>query len=145
MRSQEGISLAKALRVERGAVVSFVGGGGKTASMFRLAAELCSAGLRVITTTTPHISKDQVRLAPTSIEVEELACLRQRLKQFGHCLVIGAPDGKGRVYGASSELIAALSARSDTDVVLVEADGSKPRISLMACFCLPMTGKNSCN
>jgi CTP:molybdopterin cytidylyltransferase MocA len=37
MRSQEGISLAKVLRVERGAVVSFVGGG-KTTSMFRPAA-----------------------------------------------------------------------------------------------------------
>jgi molybdenum cofactor cytidylyltransferase len=117
----------KALRVERGAVVSFVGGGGKTTSMFRLAAELCAAGLRVITTTTTHISKDQVHLAPASIAVDDLDSLKARLDQHGHCLVIGAPDGKGRVFGASSELIASLSARPDTDAVLVEADGSRSR------------------
>ena len=35
--------LARALRVERGDVVSFVGGGGKTTAMFRLASELSAA------------------------------------------------------------------------------------------------------
>jgi molybdenum cofactor cytidylyltransferase len=39
--------------------------------------------------------------------------------------VIGPPDGKGRVFGASSELIDALHARADVDIVLVEADGSR--------------------
>ena len=117
----------KALRVERGAVVSFVGGGGKTTSMFRLAAELCAAGLRVVTTTTTHISKDQVHLAPASVVVDNLDSLKANLDQHSHCLVIGAPDGKGRVYGASSELIASLSARADVDAVLVEADGSRSR------------------
>jgi molybdenum cofactor cytidylyltransferase len=120
-----GISLAKALRVERGAVVSFVGGGGKTTSMFRLAAELSAAGLRVVSTTTTHISKEQVLLAPVSISLEELALLGSHLDSHGHCLIIGPPDGKGRVFGASSELIASLSARIDVDVVLVEADGSR--------------------
>jgi molybdenum cofactor cytidylyltransferase len=119
------ISLAKALRIERGAVVSFVGGGGKTTSMFRLAAELSAAGLRVVSTTTTHISKEQVRMAPASITLEEIALLAARLDQHGHCLIIGPPDGKGRVFGASSELIASFSARSDVDVVLVEADGSR--------------------
>jgi len=123
----EGIPLAKALRFTRGAVVSFVGGGGKTTAMFRLAAELSEAGYRVVTTTTAHISKDQVRLAPAAIALDDLASLTAQLHQHGHCLVIGAPDGKGRVSGASSERIAALSARSDVDAVLVEADGSRSR------------------
>jgi molybdenum cofactor cytidylyltransferase len=125
MHYKIGMSLAKALRVERGAVVSFVGGGGKTTSMFRLAAELCAAGLRVVTTTTTHISKEQVRLAPASIVIDDLASLTERLDKHGHCLVIGAPDGKGRVFGATSELIAALSVRSDVDAILIEADGSR--------------------
>jgi molybdenum cofactor cytidylyltransferase len=129
MQSQirAGISLAKALRVERGAVVSFVGGGGKTTSMFRLAAELCASGLRIVTTTTTHISKDQVHFSPAFVVIDELASLTVRLDEYGQCLVIGAPDGKGRVFGASSELIAALSARPDIDAVLVEADGSRSR------------------
>jgi molybdenum cofactor cytidylyltransferase len=119
------ISLSKALRVARGDVVAFVGGGGKTTSMFRLAAELSAAGLRVVSTTTTHISNEQVRIAPASLRLEEIALLGSRLDQHGHCLLIGPPDGKGRVFGASSELIASLSARPDVDVVLVEADGSR--------------------
>jgi molybdenum cofactor cytidylyltransferase len=119
------ISIAKALRVTRGSVVSFVGGGGKTTSMFRLADELSSEGARVVTTTTTHISKEQVRIAPAAITLDELDKLTARLNQHGHCLLIGPPDGKGRVYGASSELIARLHERPDVDVVLVEADGSR--------------------
>lgn len=119
------MSLARALRVERGDVVSFVGGGGKTTSMFRLATELSAAGFRVVTTTTTHISKEQVRMAAASIALEEIGLLESRLDQYGQCLVIGPPDGKGRVFGASSQLIEALHSRSDVDVVLVEADGSR--------------------
>jgi molybdenum cofactor cytidylyltransferase len=123
----EGISLTKALRIERGAVVSFVGGGGKTTAMFRLASELSSDGLRVVTTTTTHISVDQVRFAPASINPGELASLKKHLDQFGHCLIIGPPDGKGRVTGIALDLIAGLNARPDIDVILVEADGSRSR------------------
>jgi molybdenum cofactor cytidylyltransferase len=127
MPNQQGISLAKALRVERGSVVSFVGGGGKTTSMFRLAGELSAAGLRVVSTTTTHIAKDQAGFAPAFIQVDDLSSLATCLDQHGHCLIIGAPDGKGRVFGASSELIAALNNRPDIDAILIEADGSKSR------------------
>jgi molybdenum cofactor cytidylyltransferase len=125
MNNRNGISLARALRVERGAVVSFVGAGGKTTSMFRLATELSAAGLRIVSTTTTHISKEQVHFAPAAITLDEVDLLESRLDQYGQCLVIGPPDGKGRVFGASSELIDVLHARADVDVVLVEADGSR--------------------
>ncbi len=111
--------------MKRGDVVSFVGGGGKTTSMFRLAEELSAAGLRVVTTTTTHISEEQVQFAPAVIKLEELEVLGARLDQYGHCLLIGPPDGKGRVHGASPQLIASLRARDYVDVVLVEADGSR--------------------
>jgi molybdenum cofactor cytidylyltransferase len=125
MQNSHGISLARALRVERGAVVSFVGGGGKTTSMFRLAAELSAASWRVVTTTTTHISEEQARLAPASIRPDELFSLGARLDEFGHCLIVGMPDGKGRVQSVSPDLIAGLKTRSDIDCILVEADGSR--------------------
>ncbi len=121
-----GISLAQALRIERGAIVSFVGGGGKTTSMFRLASELCSA-LRVVTTTTTHISEDQARSAAVSIQPEDLDKLGAHLDRLGNCLIIGPPDGKGRVTGVSKEFIAALHNRPDVDVIVIEADGSRSR------------------
>jgi molybdenum cofactor cytidylyltransferase len=125
MGMDEGMKLAAALRVKQGAVVSFVGGGGKTSSMFRLASELSSAGFRVLTCTSTHISEAQARTAPASIAWDEIHLLKDRLDQYGHCLLSGPPDGKGRILGASSELIHSLHGRGDIDFLLVEADGSR--------------------
>jgi molybdenum cofactor cytidylyltransferase len=122
-----GIPFARALRLERGAVVSFVGGGGKTSSMFRLAAELSASGLRVVTTTTTHISEEQVRFSPASLNPENLASLAGCLDQFGQCLVVSSRDGKGRVLGVSFDQIEQIRARPDVDAILVEADGSRSR------------------
>ena len=124
---EKGISLSRAFRVGCGDVVSFVGGGGKTTAMFKLASELQSAGLKVLTTTTTHISLEQAEWAPCSIRLEQLPLLKDRLDEFGHCLLIGPPDGKGRVHGAPPELINQLHENSIADVILVEADGSRSR------------------
>jgi molybdenum cofactor cytidylyltransferase len=125
MHKEDRITLAQALRVKRGDVVSFVGGGGKTTSMFRLAAELVGMGWRVVTTTTTHISQEQVKMSPAAIHLDEITSLSEHLDCHGQCLIIGAPDGRGRVFGASSELIAELQARTDVDAMLIEADGSR--------------------
>jgi molybdenum cofactor cytidylyltransferase len=125
MVKHKGMSLAAALRVEHGAVISFVGGGGKTSTMFRLAAELRSAGFRVVTSTTTHISEEQARIPPVSIRWDEINLLEERLDRYGHCLLSGPPDGKGRILGASREFIHSLSARNDVDALLIEADGSR--------------------
>lgn len=119
--------LAGALRVGRGDVVSFVGGGGKTTSMLRLARELSAAGLRVVATTTTHIAEDQIRLFPAYISSEETALLGKHLDRYGQCLVAGLPDGKGRVFNISPDVIIELKSRPDIDCVLIEADGSKSR------------------
>ena len=125
MGMPDGILLRSALRLKRGAVVSFVGAGGKTSAMFRLAAELVENGWRVVTTTTTHLGEEQVSAAPSALRPEELPMLRSRLDEFGHCLIVGSPDYQGRVRGVLTEFVAALHARADVDAVLVEADGSR--------------------
>ena len=119
--------ISTALRLERRAVVSFVGAGGKTTAMFRLAEELRMAGWRVVTTTTTHIGENQVSLAPAWIQDAQLTSLSARLDKGGHCLVTGAPDGHGRMRGITPEIVAEMHERLDVDVVLVEADGSRMR------------------
>lgn len=121
------IPISQALRLERGAVVSFVGAGGKTSAMFRLANELRTAGWRIVTTTTTHIGENQVSLAPVSLQASQLNSLSARLDEYRHCLLTGLPDGHGRIGGVSSDAIAELHARADVDAVLVEADGSRLR------------------
>ena len=95
--------------------------------MFRLAHELSSAGLRVLTTTTTHISEDQARIAPASIGWNELGLLDACLDRHRHCLLAGPPDGKGRIMGTPPDVITSLRGRAGVDIILVEADGSKSR------------------
>jgi molybdenum cofactor cytidylyltransferase len=124
-RLKEGILLHAALRLESGAVVSFVGAGGKTTAMFRLAAELAQAGRRVVITTTTRIFETQARRAPSVLAVNQLGHLTERLDRYGQCCVIGIGDRQGKTGGVSCEAVAGLQARPDVDIVLVEADGSR--------------------
>ena len=124
---ESGMTLAGALRVGCGDVVAFVGGGGKTTSMFRLADELSASGLRILTTTTTHISVSQAASAPVFICPDEIKSLGDRLDRFGQCLLVGPPDGKGRVLSISPDMIGILKERPDIDCILIEADGSKSR------------------
>jgi len=125
--TESGMSLAEALRVDRGDVVAFVGSGGKTTSMFRLADELSASGLRILTTTTTHISESQAAAAPVFICPDEIKSLGDRLDRFGQCLLVGPPDGKGRVLSISPDMVGILKERPDIDCILIEADGSKSR------------------
>ena len=126
-QGDKGISLAEALRIQPGDVVSFVGGGGKTTSILRLADELTAAGLRVVTTTSTHIAEEQIHFFPAYIHPGEMASLGKYLDRYGQCLVAGLPDGKGRVFNIPTELIDSLKTRADVDCILIEADGSKSR------------------
>jgi hypothetical protein len=74
-------------------VISFVGAGGKSTSMFRLAAELAAQGERVITTTTTRIAADQIRHSPAYVPVTgaylPLDAIEHALDNHGQCLLIG--------------------------------------------------------
>lgn len=122
------MTLAEALGVDAGDVVAFIGAGGKTTAMFRVAGDLAARGLRVIVTTTTKIFPPE----PSDIEliVEEgsgdalasgvTAALGRR-----HVVVVVArklPDGK--LQGVHLEDIGTLRRISNVTAVLVEADGS---------------------
>lgn len=122
-------------------VVSFVGGGGKTSTLFRLANAISHGGKRVITTTTTHMAAAQTELAPAPFFVEEaalpLAQIEAALQQHGHCLLVGSPVDHGsmthgpdakRVSGLSHSQIAELLRHAQSlqlSALLVEADGSR--------------------
>ena len=70
--------LSAALGLKRDEAVGIVGGGGKSAAMFRLAREVTEGGGRAITTTTTHIFASQLALAPAHLLDAEVT--RRRLQ-----------------------------------------------------------------
>ena len=125
------MNMRTALRLQPKAVVSFVGGGGKTSLMFRLAAEIVAGGGRVITTTTTRIFANQTVLAPHHVALADPAQLpaavTAQLGGHAHVLVTGPIDAAaGKAFGVSPHIVAEL-VRTGVDAVLVEADGSRMR------------------
>jgi molybdenum cofactor cytidylyltransferase len=111
-------------------VVTLVGGGGKTSTLYRLARELHQRAKRpgVVATTTTHIfipPPDPDLETVTALEADlAIASCRAALARL-HLPVLGTrltPDGK--LAGVSSETIDCLIAQADMDYVVVEADGS---------------------
>ena len=129
------MDLSRALRIQPREMVAFVGGGGKTTAMFRLADELVGQGKRVVTTTTTRIFASQIDLAPFHLihsspqsAPQLLESLQQKLAVHPHILVIGEPDhGTGKAFGVEPETVEAMAALPEADAILNEADGSRMR------------------
>jgi molybdenum cofactor cytidylyltransferase len=129
------MKLIRAFRVSPAEVVAFVGGGGKTTAMFRLAQELVEAGQTVVTTTTTRIFAAQIELAPQHIEVPAgstpqalMPAVQARLAAAGHVLLTGALEaGSGKAPGIDPGLVGALRSLPGGPAILLEADGSRMR------------------
>lgn len=118
---------------ESGSVaLAFVGAGGKTSSIFALAASLAAGGSRVLVTTTTRMlnpdsgSEREGKGFGTVLELDNPLSLRNldRLRRAGPCVVLGSIGGKkGKLVGIDPEAL--LPIASIFDFVLVEADGAR--------------------
>ena len=129
------MNLIRAFGVQSGDVVSFVGGGGKTTAMFRMASDLVAQGQRVVTTTTTHIFTEQIALSSHHIIHDQrqsagrlIRLLSQQLAVHPHVLVVGPSDhDTGKACGVESDVVEAMAALPQVDCVLNEADGAGMR------------------
>jgi len=122
--------LTRALQLTRKSVVSLVGAGGKTTTMFRLAEELASDGWRVVTTTTTMIRREgrcgHIILEPEGDQLLEKA--QRALMEFSRITVAsGFSEKEAKLIGIDPSLVDALVALDEVDAVIVEADGAKGR------------------
>lgn len=125
------MNLAEALLPGAPRVIAFVGAGGKTSAMFRLASELTAAGQAVLVTTTTHLFDP--RLEPGRPEGEVLFSAAMEAPFEGGALPPARPglsilfsregEKPGKVKGIHPSWVPALKA--SWAYVLVEADGSK--------------------
>ena len=122
-------SLRHSLGLQNGGVISLVGGGGKTALMFRLARELATRGDRVLTTTSTKIHmpvRGQTPLVRVSDSVERF--LKQAgtvLKRYSH-MTAGRRilHFQNKLIGFSAADIDRIWRSNIFNWVIVEADGA---------------------
>lgn len=128
-------SLAHALGIEEETprLISFVGAGGKTTTMYQLADELAEQGLKVLVTTTTHIRRPEHGLTAC---VEDIRETRDTVWD-GNIITVGKPcgcqaestqsqtRGKLEMPAGLDDAEAVASLYEIADVILIEADGAK--------------------
>lgn len=99
-------------------IISFVGGGGKTTSMYTLANELSSLGKKVLVTTTTHMHmpKDYINFKGDLNEIKE------RFKG-NNLITVGIKDRNEKISSVGEDI--AITLIELCDFLLIEADGSK--------------------
>ncbi len=124
--------LSEMLPLQSGMIVALVGAGGKTTTMFRLAAELTARGKRVITTTTTHIGTPKAGQTGLLLLTGEHKRWREAaaegLANHQHITVAAATTAEGKLQGIAPEWADDLRALPGVSAVLVEADGAKGRL-----------------
>ena len=124
------MQIAQSFRIQPRDVVAFVGGGGKSSAMFRLADELVAQGKRVITTTTTRLAVAQVRATGRSPLRYDAARdfttrVRDTLSTQPHVLIVGDKLPDGKVAGVPPGFVDELASLDAVDAVIYEADGSR--------------------
>lgn len=128
----EGVAatLSRALGLREPQLVAFVGAGGKTTALQRLAMELAERGRRVAVTTTTAMYADQLAsIAPLLLSSDDGRAVATRLKEglLRHRIVAMADsvgdDGKAR--GLRPEDVDALWRERLVGFIVVEADGCR--------------------
>ena len=110
-------------------LISIVGAGGKTATMYTLASELAQQGKRVITSTTTQIFLPERHETDTLIILPDIQTLLNALQSSwkGHrrITVASARNERGKLLGFLPNQYTLLLEQSAADAIIVEADGAR--------------------
>ena len=124
------MTLKKALGLKQGEMISLIGAGGKTTTLFFLARELWEEGGKVLVTTTTKIFKPAKPHVHKLFLVQNLKALVRELTRIKEPLIIGAGyglDDARKLNGLPLEWFDILKNKSGINWILIEADGSASR------------------
>ncbi len=102
-------------------VISFVGGGGKTSSIWKMAKELAQDKKRVLCTTTTAI--DMPSLDKCNIFIGEFPLGYS--PENGTITVYGELERNGRLRNTATKKLEDIIAEGNFDYILIEADGAR--------------------
>lgn len=124
------MQINEALKIENfPCVISLVGGGGKSTTMYGLAKELSLMGKKVLVTTTTHIMIPEKSQAEDFIvEPQYEEALRRLKNSFKTHSIVGIASTqvrKNKVKGVPEDWVGYFKSNLDVDVIIVEADGAK--------------------
>jgi probable selenium-dependent hydroxylase accessory protein YqeC len=121
--------LSDIIDISPGSLISIVGAGGKTTTMYTLASELAAKGLRIITTTTTNIYFPSQGETGTLIVAAETSTLLTMVKsaweQHQRITVAAKAIGAYKIGGLQPDQPFELLTKSGADVVILEADGAR--------------------
>ena len=124
------MTLKEALGLKKGKMVSLIGAGGKTTTLFFLARELWEEGGKVLVTTTTKIFKPAKPHVHKLFLVQDPKALVRELTRIKEPLIIGAGyglDDARKLNGLPLEWFDILKNKSGINWILIEADGSASR------------------
>ena len=106
------------INIEEKNIISFVGGGGKTTSIYTLAKELSKLGKKIVVTTTTHMHmpEDFIDFKGNVNEIIE------RFKSE-NLITVGIKDRDGKIVGGGEKIAEKLI--NLCDFLLIEADGAR--------------------
>lgn len=124
------MTLKEALGLKKGEMLSLIGAGGKTTTLFCLAHELWEEGGKVLVTTTTKIFKPAKPHVHKLFLAQDPEALVSELTRIKEPLIVGAGyglDDAKKLNGLPLEWFDILKNKSGTDWILIEADGAASR------------------
>ena len=125
------MNLEDALGLRQGEMVSLIGAGGKTTTLFRLAKELRDKGGKILLTTTTKIFKPTKPHVDRLFLVEDIDAFPAETAKIKAPAIIGAGyrvDDEGKLIGLPPAWLDTLEQSRQFDSILVEADGAASRL-----------------
>ena len=125
------MTFAESLGVQPGEMVSLIGAGGKTTTLFRLAKELHQKGGKILVSTTTKIFKPNKPHVERLFLIQDVNALIAASRSIPRPAVIGAGygvDDQGKLLGLPAAWLDEIEKSAEFDGILVEADGAGSRL-----------------
>src|SRR3989304_1999555 len=123
------MKLKDALGLKRGEMLSLIGAGGKTTTLYWLAKEFWEDGGKVLVTTTTKIFKPAKPHVHKLYVVKEVDALLEEIARIHEPIIIaaGASVEATKLVGLPPEWLDTLARKSELGAILIEADGAAMR------------------